>query len=128
MSRWFDGSSSSIRSGLCSSSLASIIRDCWPPENVVRVAVELGLGEAQAGEDLLDPVVDRIGVLVLDLVVQRVVALGGPLAVGVILGLGHLLRGLLQLVLEVDQRRQARLDDVDHRRRPARSRAAAGAG
>ncbi len=80
-----------------------------------RVAVELRLGEAQAREDLLDPVVDRIGVLVLDLLVERVVAERGPLAVGLIVRLGHLLGGLFQLVLELDQRRQARLDDVDHR-------------
>ena len=66
-------------------------------------------------QDLLDPMVDRIGVLVLDLLVQRVVAARGPLAVGVVLGLGHLLRGLLQLVLKVDQRGHARLDDVDQR-------------
>ena len=32
-----------------------------------RVAVELGLGEAEAREDFFDPVIDRIGVLVLDL-------------------------------------------------------------
>ena len=49
------------------------------------------------------------------LLVERVVAARGPLAVVVVLGLGHLLRGLLQLVLEVDQGGQARLDDVDHR-------------
>ncbi len=78
--------------------------------------MELGLGEAEAGEDLLDPVVDRIGVLVLDLLVEGVVADRGPLAVGIVLRLGHLLGGLLELVLEFHQRRQARLDDVDHRR------------
>ena len=90
--------------------------------------MELRLGEAQAREDLLDPVVDRIGVLVLELLVQLVVPPRGPLAVGVVLGLGHLLRGLLELVLEVDQRGQPRLDDVHQRLVRARSRAPAGAG
>ena len=115
MSRWFEGSSRSITSGLCKSSLASIIRDCWPPENSRRLAVEVRLGEAEAHQDFLDPVVDRIGVLVLDQLVERVVSARGPLAVVVVLRLGHLLRGLLQLVLEVHHRGQPRLDDVDHR-------------
>ena len=86
------------------------------------------VGEAEAAEDLLDPVVDRVGVLVLEPVVELVVAAGGTLAVGVVLGLGHLLRGLLQLALEVDQRGQARPGDVHQGLRRARSRAAAAAG
>ena len=43
-----------------------------------RRAVEVGLGEAEAGEDLLDAMVDRVGVLVLELVVQLVVAPARP--------------------------------------------------
>ena len=78
MSRWFDGSSRSIRSGLSSSSLASISRDCWPPENVERRPLEVGSREAEARQDLLDAVVDRVGILVLDPVVQLVVAPARP--------------------------------------------------
>ena len=47
--------------------------------------------------------VDRIGVLMLDQLVQVVVSPSGPLAVGVVLGLGHLLGGLLELVLQLHQ-------------------------
>ena len=57
----------------------------------------------------------RVGVLVLDLAVELVVAALGALAVGVVFGLGHLLGGFFELVLEVDQRGQARLGDFDQR-------------
>ena len=46
---------------------------------------------------------------------ELVIAARGPLAVGLVFGLGHLLRGLLELVLELDQRGQPRLDDFDQR-------------
>ncbi len=72
-----------------------------------RGASEVCRGEAEAAKDLLDAVVDRVGVLVFELVVQFAVAAGGAVAVGVVLGLGHLLRGLLQLALEVDESRPA---------------------
>ena len=111
MSRWFDGSSRSIRSGLSSSSLASISRDCWPPENVRAGRSKSAVAKPRPVEDLLDAVVDRVGVLVLEPVVQLVVAAGGAVAVGVVLGLGHLLRGLFQLALEVDERGEPRPGD-----------------
>ena len=77
--------------------------------------VEIGLGEPQPGEDLLDAMIDRVGVLVLEPLVELVVAPGGALAVGLVFGLGHLLGGFLELVLQVDQRGQARLGDVHQR-------------
>ncbi len=46
---------------------------------------------------------------------ELVVPAAGPLAVVVVLGLGHLLRGLLELALEVDERRQPRPGHVDQR-------------
>ena len=46
---------------------------------------------------------------------QLVVAPLGPLAVGRVFRLGHLLGGLLELVLQVDQRGEPRLDDLDQR-------------
>ena len=73
-----------------------------------RGRAEVGGREAEAVEDLLDAVVDRVGVLVLEPVVELVVAARGPGAVGVVLGLGHLLGGLLQLALEVDERGEPR--------------------
>ena len=115
ISRWFDGSSSSIRSGLSSKSLASISRDCCPPENVAAGALEVGGGKAQTGEHLFDSMIDGVGVLVLDLAVELVIAALGPLAVGVVFGLGHLLGGLFELVLELDHRGEARLGDFDQR-------------
>ena len=44
--------------------------------------------------------IDGIGVLVLDLAVELVVAPLGSLAVGRVFGLGHLLSGFFELVLE----------------------------
>ena len=44
---------------------------------------------------------------------QLVIAPLGSLAVAVVFGLGHLLGGLLELVLELDQRGQPRLGDFD---------------
>ena len=64
--------------------------------------------EAEATEDLLDPVVDRVGVLMLQAIPQLVVPPRGPVAVGVVLRLGHLAGRLLHLALEVQERRQAR--------------------
>ncbi len=115
ISRWLDGSSRSIRSGLSSRSLASIIRDCWPPENVARRPVKFRLGEAEARQHLLDAVIDRVSILVLELAVKLVVAPPGPLAVGRVFRLGHLLGGLLELVLQLDQRGEPRLDDLHQR-------------
>ncbi len=80
-----------------------------------RLALEFGLAEAEARQDLLDPMIDRVRVLVLDLVVDGVVAKRRPLAVVLVLGLGHLVGGLFQLVLELEQRRQTGPDDLDHR-------------
>ena len=59
--------------------------------------------------------IDRIGVLVLDLAVQLIVTPLGALAVRRVFGLGHLLGGLLELVLQVDQRGEPRLDDLHQR-------------
>ena len=80
-----------------------------------RRAVELGLGEAEARQHLLDPVIDRIGILVLDLAVELVVPPPGPFAVRRVFGLGHLGGGFLELVLQIDQRREPRLDDLHQR-------------
>ncbi len=46
---------------------------------------------------------------------ERVISARGPFAIVLVLRLGHLLGGLLQLVLEVEQRGQPLLDDVDQR-------------
>ena len=77
--------------------------------------VEVGRREPQAAEDLLDAVVDRVGVLVLEPVVQLVVAAAGPVAVVLVLGLGHLLGRLLELALQVEERGQARPGHVHQR-------------
>ena len=77
--------------------------------------MKLRLDEAEARQHLLDAVIDRVSILVLELVVQLVVAPLGPLAVGCVFRLGHLLRGLLELVLQLDQRGEPRLDHLHQR-------------
>ncbi len=72
--------------------------------------------------------VDRVGVLVLEPVVELVVAPGGPVAVVVVLGLGHLLGGLFHLLLDVEQRGQARSGDRHQRLVRPEVRLLAGAG
>ncbi len=57
----------------------------------------------------------RVGVLVFDLAVELVVAPLGALAIGFVFGLGELLGGFFELVLEVDERGQARFGDLDQR-------------
>ena len=66
--------------------------------------MKLRLGEAEARQHLLDAVIDRVSILVLELTVELVVTPLGPLAVRRVFRLGHLLRGLLELVLQLDQR------------------------
>ena len=75
--------------------------------------VEFSLDKAESREHLFDPVIDRISVLMLELAVKVVVSSLGPLAVGRVFGLGDLLGGFLELVLQIDQRRESRLHDLD---------------
>ena len=113
ISRWFDGSSRSIKSGLSSKELGEHQPRLLSAGECRRRAVEIGFGEAQSGEYLFDAMVDGVGVLVLDLAVDLVIAALGSLAVEVVFGLGHLLGGFFELALEVDQRGEARLGDFD---------------
>ena len=75
--------------------------------------MEIGRAEAEAGEHFFDAVIDRVGVLVFDLPEELVVPPLGALAIVVVFGLCHLLGGLFELVLEVDQRGQPGLGDLD---------------
>ena len=62
---------------------------------------------------------DRVGVLVLDPVLEVGEPAGGPLAVGVVLRLGHLAGGLLQFVLELQQRRGGDIEPLVAADQPA---------
>ena len=66
--------------------------------------------------------IDGVGVLMLDLAVELVIAALGPLSVGIVFGLGHLLGSFFELVLELDQRGEARPGDFDRASARARSR------
>ena len=95
--------------------MASIIRDCWPPENVDRRPLEFRLEEPESHQDFLDAVIDGVSVLVLDQVMQFVIAPPGPLAVVCIDGFGHFLGGLLELGLQLEERGDPRFGDFDQR-------------
>ena len=86
--------------------MASISRDCWPPEKVAAAALEFGRAEAEAGKDFFDAMIDAVCILMFDLAVDLVVTLLGALLVVVVLGFGELLGGFLELVLEVQERGQ----------------------
>ena len=86
-----------------------------PPREGLRGAIEFAFLEAEPSEDLLHAMVDRVGVLMLDLLDQFVVAASRPFALGVVLGLGEFLGRLLDLALELDERGQARLRHVSQR-------------
>ena len=87
MSRWFDGSSSSIRSGSASSSFASSRRFCCPPESLADLLLERRLGEAEPLQHPLDAVVEVVGVVMLQLVLDVLEPVLQPLSLGFV-GLG----------------------------------------
>ena len=77
--------------------------------------VEVGCREPQSAEDLLDAMVDRVGILVDQQLVQLVIPAAGAIAVALVFGLGHLLGRFLELALEVQERGQARPGHVHQR-------------
>ncbi len=78
-----------------------------PRERVGGALKRRGL-KPEPGKDLLDPVIDRVRILVFEQVVKLVVTPAGAGTLVVILGLGHLLRSLFQLVLKLENRRDSR--------------------
>ena len=77
-SRWFEGSSSIIRSGSASRSLASSSRFCCPPLNCSTGWRNDSGGETESGQHAFDPVVQMIAVALLQLVVEVVESFAQP--------------------------------------------------
>ena len=125
MSRWFDGSSSSIRSGSASSSLASISRFCSPPLSDSTASAKALAAKAEPVQHPLDLVVEVVGVVAVELLLEVVVAGGQAAVLGRRrVGCGQRVGHLQRLVLKRDQLRQRRCGLRPRACGPAPTRAA----
>ena len=108
--------------------MASISRLCWPPLKVVDGPVVVLAAEAEAVEDLLDAVIDVVGVVVAEQFVEAVVAGGEGLVLGLVGGAGQGLGGADHVVVGGEQFVAGRCAPRRRACGPERTPAAAAAG
>ena len=117
-SRWFDGSSSSIASGRISRMRASATRIFQPPERRADVAVHDLLREAEAGQDLARPRLERVAAELVEARLHLAEALEQRVHLVGLRRIGERVLELLQLGRHLGHRRRRR--PSSRRRRSAR--------